>query len=92
MIAGIFREDFPWISEVLTEAYREIRDGSPENAGKTLTRLRRMMKHMMMHSKMFYELSGGSKELMMLADELPMILDMARSMIPEKPTLEDQDD
>jgi hypothetical protein len=91
MIAGIFREDFPWVSEVLIEAYREIRDGRPENAEKTLTKLRRMMKHLM-HSKMFFELSGGSKELMMFANDLPMILDMAtRRINPEKNILEDQE-
>lgn len=76
ILAGLYREDFPWMAEILTEAYREIRDGGVETADKTLHQLRRIMKHMM-HSKMFYELSGGSKDLMMLADELPMYLDMA---------------
>ena len=77
---------------MLTEAYREIRDGSPGSAERTLTKIRRMMKHMM-HSKMFYELSGGSKELMMLTEELPMILDMAiHRMMPERPTSDDQED
>ena len=76
MLSGIYREDFPWISEILTEVYREIRDCSPENAEKILIRLRRVIKNMM-NSKMLYELSGGSKQLMMMADELPMILDMA---------------
>lgn len=84
ILAGIYREDFPWMAEVLTEAYREIRDGSPDTAERTLLRLRRMMKQLT-HSKMFFELSGGSKHLMMMAEELPMILEMAiHRMVPEK--------
>lgn len=92
MLAGIYREEFPWLAEVLTEAYREIRDGSPDAAERTLLRLRRMMKHMM-HSKMFFELSGGSKQLMMMVEELPMILDMAvQRMMPEKSSTNEKDD
>ena len=92
MLAGIYREDFPWLAEVLTEAYREIRDGSPESAERTIHRLRRMMTHMM-HSKMFFELTGGSKHLMILAEELPMILDMAmHRMIPERTASNENDD
>jgi len=91
ILAGLYREDFPWMAEILTEAYREIRDCDVGTAEKTLHRVRRMMKEMT-HSKMFYELSGGSKELMMLADELPMYLDMAlHRMVPErKPKDEDE--
>lgn len=76
MLAGLYREDLPWLAEILAEAYREIRDGRVESAERTMSRLRRMMKHMM-HSKMFLEISGGSKEAMMLTEELPMMLDMA---------------
>lgn len=91
ILAGLYREDFPWMAEVLTEAYREIRDGGIGTAEKTLHRLRRMMMHMA-HSKMFYELSGGSKELMMLVDELPMYLDMVMlRMMPER-KVDDEDE
>jgi len=75
ILAGFVREDFPWMAEVLVEAYRELRDGGIEKAERTLHRLRRIMKHMT-HSKMSYEMLGGSKELMMLMDEFPMYLDM----------------
>ncbi|PLZ00060.1 toll/interleukin-1 receptor domain-containing protein [Burkholderia sp. WAC0059] len=92
MLAGIYREDFPWMAEVLTEAYREIRDGSPDIAERTLLRLRRMMKHMM-HSKMFFELSGGSKHFMAMAEELPMILEMAiPRMMSEKSQNNEKDE
>lgn len=91
ILAGFYREDFPWVAEVLTEVYREIRDGSIDAAEKTMHRFRRMMKYMM-HSKMFYEISGGSKELMMLVDELPMYLDMAiHRIIPDRITDNNED-
>ncbi len=91
MLAGFYREDLPWLAEVLTETYREIRDGRSENTEKNITRLRRMMKHMM-HSKIFFDLSGGSKEIMMLIEELPMILDMAmHRKIPDRNSSEDQE-
>ena len=76
MLAGMYRDDLPWMSEVLTEAYREIRDGSLETAERTLLRLRRMIKQMF-NSKMFYDLSGGSKDFMMLADEALMFVEMS---------------
>ncbi len=91
MLAGLYREDLPWLAEVLTEAYREIRDGRAESAERTTSRLRRLMKHMM-HSKMFFELSGGSKEAMMMTEELPVILDMALDRItPNWNPPDDQD-
>jgi TIR domain len=91
MLAGFFREDMPWLAEVLLETYREIRDGHPDSIEKILSKFRRMMKHMI-HSKMFFELSGGSKDSMMFAEELPMILDMVmHRMISEKNASENKD-
>lgn len=91
MLAGLFREDLPWLAEVLAEAYREIRDGHGESAERTITRLHRTMMHMM-HSKMFVEIVGSSKEAMMLTEELPMLLDMALHRIsPDRSLLDDLD-
>ncbi len=91
MLAGLYREDLPWLAEILTETYREIRDGRSEMAERTIARLPRMMEHMM-HSKMFFELSGGSKELMMLTEDLPMMLEMAlHRIIPDRNSPDDQD-
>ena len=91
ILAGLYREDFPWMAEVLTEAYREIRDGDIEMAEKTMHRLRRMIKRTM-HSKMLYEIVGGSKHLMILAEELPMYLDLAmpKSIAERKPQNEEE--
>jgi hypothetical protein len=76
MLAGMYRDELPWMSEVLTEAYREIRDGSEETAERILLRLRRLIKQMF-NSKMFYDLSGGSKEFMMMAEETLMFVEMS---------------
>jgi hypothetical protein len=75
VLAGLIREDMPWLAEILVEAYREIRDGHPDFAEKTLSKFRRLLKNMM-HSKIFFDFSGGSKEAMMLIEDMPMILEM----------------
>nr|WP_319390454.1 toll/interleukin-1 receptor domain-containing protein [uncultured Cohaesibacter sp.] len=71
MMAGYLREDFPWLAELFAESYREIRDGGPDAAELVLNRLRRSIKHMR-HGEMM----GGSKEAIMMMEELPMLLDM----------------
>lgn len=75
MLAGMYRDELPWMSEVLTEAYREIRDGSVETAERTFLRLRRLIKQMF-NSKMFYDLPGGSKEFMMMTEETLLLVEM----------------
>lgn len=92
MLAGIYREDLPWLAEILTEAYREIRDGSPESIEKTLTKIRRMMKRML-HPKMCFDLFCGSKESIMLIEELPIFFDMiSHRKIPDIHKSENQDE
>ena len=76
MIAGAYRDEFPWMAEILTEAYREIRDGNSEAAERTLRRLRLIFKHIF-SSKMIYELRGDSKYFMMMAEELLMLVEIA---------------
>lgn len=91
ILAGLCREDFPWMAEILSEAYREVRDGEIESAEKILMRVRKMTKYMN-NSKMFHKMSGGSMEIIILVNELPMYLDMAMDeMIPDrKPIDEDE--
>lgn len=85
MLAGMYRDELPWMSEVLTEAYREIRDGSVETAERTILRLRRLFKQMF-SSKMFYDLSSGSKEFLMVAEETLMLVEMSfHQMTSENP-------
>lgn len=85
MLAGAYRDEFPWMAEILTEAYREIRDGNSEAAERTLRRLRQIVKHMF-SSKMFYELGGNSKDFMMMAEESLMLVEMALHQANLEPT------
>ncbi len=80
LLAGFLREDFPWLAEMMAESYREIRDGKDDEIEKIVHRLRRTIKHLT-HGPMMHELSGGSKNAMMIAEELPMLLDMTLSQI-----------
>lgn len=75
LMAGYFREEFPWLTEILTESYREIRDGGPDSVDRVLNRLRRSMK-IMSHGRFMRDMMGGSKDAFMMMEELPMIIDM----------------
>jgi hypothetical protein len=74
MFAGILRDDFPWLAEVLVEAYREIRDGDPRNAQRAFERLRRVFKNIGRRD-LLMEFAGPSKEAHMMAMEMPRMLD-----------------
>jgi len=74
MMAAFFRENMPWISELLAEGYRELRNAGPKERDKAAARLRRNVRHLM-HSKIVRDLAVNSKEEMMLFEELPMLLD-----------------
>jgi hypothetical protein len=67
------REDFPWLSEVLTETYREIRDGDFKVTQRAIDRLRRLTRDLGRRDFIF-ELAP-SKELHMMAMEMPRMLD-----------------
>lgn len=74
VVAGALREDFPWMSEILTEAYREISRGNPRSLGRLMERVHRLTR-MMMRGPFLEEMGGGSKEQHMLIMELPMFLE-----------------
>ena len=82
VIAGLVREDFPWLAEVLTESYREIRDGSPNEIEQVFNRLRRLIKFLSRGGPM-REMLSGSKDTMAVMEELPMLLDMTLHRIIE---------
>lgn len=75
LLAGFLREDFPWLAEILTESYREIRAGGIEESEKVFHRLRHIIKSLS-HHPMMRELSYNSQDAKMMSEELPMILDM----------------
>jgi len=75
MFGGLVRDDFPWLYEILVEAYREIRAGDAKAGQKAIERLRRVTKVMGRGPFMDEMLGDGSKEAHMMMRELPMILD-----------------
>ncbi|MDF1490303.1 toll/interleukin-1 receptor domain-containing protein [Tessaracoccus caeni] len=75
VLAGLFREDYPWLSEVFTDASREIRSGGNKVAPTILRRLGKFVKQLH-HSPLAREFSGGSRDEMLMISEIPMILDL----------------
>jgi len=74
MVGGLLRDDFPWLYEIIIEAYREVRDGDPKAAQKAIDRLRRVLK-VFRRGPFMEEFGGFSKEAHIMAMELPMMLD-----------------
>jgi len=74
MLAGVLRDDFPWLAEVMAEAYREIRDGDMKSSQRAIERLRRVVKSIGRRGFM-REFAGPSKEAHMMAMEMPRMLD-----------------
>jgi hypothetical protein len=70
------RNDLPWAAEVFLESYREIRDGTSEDAERVLSRLLRMVKSVL-RGPFLEEMTGGSKDAYFLAKELPRLIDRA---------------
>ncbi len=97
MISGLVREEFPWLSEILNEAYRELRHASRKEAEMISHRLHRIMKEMM-HGRFAESMMRGSKNSHMLAMEIPHMveriidrsLDLRRNA--GKPTIEIEND
>lgn len=73
VVAGLVREESPWISEILTEVYRELRRGNSRSV-KRLIQSTHVLTRMLMREP-FMETMTGSKEQHMMAMELPMFLD-----------------
>lgn len=73
MFGGLLRDDFPWLYEIVIEAYREVRDGDQKAAQRAIDRLRRVTKSL--HRGPFMEELAGSREAHMMMRELPMMLD-----------------
>lgn len=74
MFGGLMRDDFPWLYEIIIEAYREMKDGDPKAAQRALERLRRVTKALG-GGPFMEEFGGSSKEAHMMMMELPMMLD-----------------
>jgi len=83
VVSGLIREEFPWLAEILTESYREIRFGSNAQIEAASIRLQRLLKQLDRGHPMFRELMGESKESHMMLMELPHIVERALSRISD---------
>ena len=72
IIAGIFREDAPWLSEVLVESYRELRRGNSRSNVRVIERLHRLTR-MTVEGPLADD--SLSKDQLMLMMEMPRFLD-----------------
>ena len=79
ILAGFVREPMPWLAEVLTESYRELKNAGPKEAEQIGYRLRRLVKNTTRGS-FGDKFLGGSKSGHMLIMELPHLIDRAISM------------
>ncbi|HWU63300.1 MAG TPA: toll/interleukin-1 receptor domain-containing protein [Ensifer sp.] len=74
VLAGYVREDMPWLAEILSELYREVKNAGPHDREKVSLRARRLMK-MLDRGPFFERFAGDSKESYMMLREMPMIVD-----------------
>jgi hypothetical protein len=74
MLGGLIRDDFPWLYEIVIEAYRELRIGDQKAAQQALERLRRVTKALG-KGRMMEEFMGPSKDAHIMMMELPRLLD-----------------
>ncbi len=78
-IAGLIRDDMPWLAEVVLESYRQVRRGDR----KALSRLRRTIA-ILRKSVFIEELGMESKEAHMLLRELPELVDRFTRHLEER--------
>ncbi len=83
MLAGLVRDDFPWLYEIIMEAHREVKGGDAKTARLALKRIRRATE-IITHSPFMEELGYHSKEMRMFIGELPMFIDHYLRRIEKK--------
>jgi hypothetical protein len=74
-LAGIFRDEAPWLSEVLNECYRGLSSDQTRQVEMSLVRLREVVRMLERGHPLFRELLSDSKESFMILKEIPIILD-----------------
>ena len=72
--AGLYRETMPWISEILVEAHRELKNAPPKQASRVAEDLRRTLRSMT-RSRYAGMLFDDSKYSRMMIMELPFFVD-----------------
>jgi hypothetical protein len=74
MVAGLMRDDLPWLYELVVEVYREIRGGDAKTIQKSITRLRRVTK-MLRRGPFMDMMMDDSKESHIFVMEFPHMLE-----------------
>lgn len=74
ILAGLLREDAPWLSEILIESYRQLQLNSTKDKSVILHNLKRTIKELCF-GPIAHEILYDSKEMMMIIEELPRFLD-----------------
>lgn len=92
VMAGFLREELPWLAEIFTESYREIRSGSAAQTEATYLRLRRLIKELSHGHPMLRDFMGDNKESDMMLRELPHVIDRVLSLYSDTPKKVDIED
>ncbi|PYD62634.1 hypothetical protein CFR72_11435 [Gluconacetobacter entanii] len=80
LLSGLIKDELPWLSELLTETYRETRSANKAQVGRILQRTKMLIK-MLYRDGIAYKLSNVSKNTMMLMEEMVDAIDFIFSNI-----------
>lgn len=78
VMLGFYRDDFPWLYEIGVVAYNRAKEGDWEGAQDTIQSLKRATE-LAFNGPWAEDYMGGRKDLMMVMEELPMMLDRVLS-------------
>ncbi|MCA3692134.1 toll/interleukin-1 receptor domain-containing protein [Aquidulcibacter sp.] len=81
--ASYFRDELPWLAELIAETYRETRSGTIDQVQTSLARLRHLSKQYAFHPAL-RELYPLSKDTHLALEELQMFLDIRGPSIMER--------
>lgn len=88
MVAGLVRDDAPWLYELTMEVYRAAKTGDREAIERELSRLRRFSEVMMRGGPFMEEFGFGGKEAHILYMEFPRMLERVLQRSVESPNRE----
>ena len=89
MIAGLFRDELPWLSEIMVETYRDIKQGGKKDAEKAANRLHRVMS--IARKGPFMDELFGSKDMHIIMMELPHIMDRVLRRYMDNSKVDEED-
>lgn len=84
IIASLLRDDLPWLYEIGIDAYHTAKSGSRQEAREALRTFRDAARATL-KGPFIEEMGMGNKEMFMMANELPMIIDHYIDRIIPKP-------